>query len=527
MSLLRNFKLYHLSIVGAMAVAVVAIIFANDVHFRLNFLNSDTMYQQSVYKDLFIEGGSWKHWSYNAAPNIFPDFIFISILMFLTKSPAMAGLLAGVLQFGIINLLFIEILKRLQILSDNTKLALIPVVTFILFFPTIFQQEIEHGFQMLSNSYHLGAFVNTLILLFFISKNILSPQKTIGLVLFASLAAISDRVFWVMFCAPLFVLAFIFLKQKNRISFFRYLALSILPILAALLFAAIIRSIKGPEIEKAFREFSWENVIPSLTVFVQVIKELLLSKNWRTLVYAAIIISVILISIKALKSRLKIESASDFFFLFAVVSILSTIAAPILNGSFESLQHLRYQMGAFIFTFLILGLLIAQKTKSNNILKYAIVTLSVFPIVTCVVHANEVKRKFTFYPSFTQEVDEIAKRYRLKNGISTYWNAKLDEQLSRSGIHVVATYSEPLPDIHANSRDWYVHDRLDRTKPAVFNFVIINDAIHLEKVKEVFTFGTSLVKYGESEVLITPPFTYDEKLQIQFLDGEPSNHHCR
>lgn len=510
-----------------MAVAVVTIIFANDVHFRLNFLNSDTMYQQSVYKDLFIEGGSWKHWSYNAAPNIFPDFIFISLLMFITKSPAMAGLLAGVIQFGFIQLLFIGIIKRLQLMTDEKKLALIPIISFILFFPTIFQQEIEHGFQMLSNSYHLGSFVNTFILLYFLSKNILSPRRIVWLIAFASLAAISDRVFWVMFCAPFFVIAFIFLKQKNRVSFFKYIALSITPIIASLLFAAIIRSIKGPEIEKAFREFSWEFVVPSLTVFLQVIKELLMSMNWRSLVYAALIFSVVFISIKALKTKLRINTAADYFYLFAAISILSTIAAPILNGSFESLQHLRYQMGAIIFAVLIFGLILAQKVTSNSILKYLVITLSILPILACIIHAQEVKRKFTFYPAFTREVDEIAKMYHLKNGISTYWNAKVDELFSKQGIHVVATHPEPEPYLHANSRDWYRHNRINRTEPAVFNFVIINDDIHLEKAQEVFTFGTSIVKYGESTVLITPPFTYDEFLKIQFVDGNANRNNCR
>ena len=77
------------------------------------FFSTDTLYLPSIYKDLFIDGGTLDGWHFNPAPNFFPDMLVYFLLMFITGSFLLSTAFFAVMQYVFIIVLFRLVLVQI------------------------------------------------------------------------------------------------------------------------------------------------------------------------------------------------------------------------------------------------------------------------------------------------------------------------------------------------------------------------------------------------------------------------------
>ena len=69
----------------------------------LNFwFNSDYLFAADVYKDVFVDKFPFSGLKFSVAPDIFPDVMVTSALMFLTRNAIVATFLYGLIQFTLL-----------------------------------------------------------------------------------------------------------------------------------------------------------------------------------------------------------------------------------------------------------------------------------------------------------------------------------------------------------------------------------------------------------------------------------------
>jgi hypothetical protein len=127
------------------------------------FFNSDTLDLPYLYKDLFINRNGLRDWNFNPSPNFFPDMLAYFILMFLFNDFMVVSFVYSIVQYLVILGLFSYILK--MILPENPKVfATISGILMMMFlYDSVYSGDFLFSFLLLSNDYHNGAFVMTLL----------------------------------------------------------------------------------------------------------------------------------------------------------------------------------------------------------------------------------------------------------------------------------------------------------------------------------------------------------------------------
>lgn len=162
MNRLKHFTPALITISGVFLI-LLSFSLAAPTEFEKEFLNSDCMYLPSVYRDIFIYKNDLSLWSFNAAPNVFPDMIIYFIILSILGNIAQAGIVYSVLQYIIIAALSDYILRKLNPEGNLTGRVLLQILLLIPHTFTLYTYDFLLHFQYLSNAYHLGAMVNTLI----------------------------------------------------------------------------------------------------------------------------------------------------------------------------------------------------------------------------------------------------------------------------------------------------------------------------------------------------------------------------
>ncbi len=151
--------------------------------FEKHFCNSDTLYLPSLYDDLFITHNPISDFYLNSAPNFFPDMIFY----FLLKKIFNFNVIATAITFASFQIFFLVLLLKSigNKLSKNSCIIDWGLFMMILFaIPSIYEDNFLFTFYWLINSYHLGSFIVSLVLLLLVYQKLYKEKTGIFSLLF-------------------------------------------------------------------------------------------------------------------------------------------------------------------------------------------------------------------------------------------------------------------------------------------------------------------------------------------------------
>jgi len=491
------------------------------------FINSDTLYQPSLYWDLIENQNSISDWSLNASPNFFPDMFFYFIFMKISGgSILVSSFIFALAQILTINLLITLVLKHIT--KDYLKLMLIVNVIFALFACTrLVTNNFDFLFNFISNSYHLGSFVMMLIGFNFLVSYLTKRKKITLIYLFLTcmLGIMSDRLFLVNFSVPA-VLTYLFFMRvsftKKTIPLLTVLILS--PLFGHILLHQLAATFHFIYIEKPNSFLNWDNIYPSLELFLTQMAAYMIDMSAVTIIIVISCISLILYSIRSLMILFKNrndKTIKDFAVFFVCTSSFAILLSPILAGNYTGSDTIRYNYHAFIllsasFPLIILEFVPAIKKYLSQI-SYAFFAIVVgLTLVLSFANPLPFGNYFNFYPKEAQNADLLYEKTGLTVGTSEYWDAKLITMFSKHDLLVLPTFDNLVPYDHVTNKTWFhVHSKEDKGLPVEFQFTILDTDLRKESIHSKFpNYKDSIISINGQHFLIHPKYTYSKFLEI-------------
>jgi hypothetical protein len=505
-----------LAFIALISMIALSLGLADKDSFQIYFCNSDTMYLPSIYRDLVLENGDFHQWSFNASPNLYPDFLIFSGLMSVLNDTVTTIIFFGIFQYLLFVFLTGNIVHTaVKTLSLDQK-ALGILLAGVPFLAVVVNDDVEFVFQLLSNSFHLGASLSTLIAIRIFIQIFNKNQWWwwLPFLVHATLAGTNDKLFWIQCLIPLFGIATLLIFQKKIKIAIPLFVTIIAAFIMANMYINYHKEPAYPTIERAFREFAFSYTKDSAVQFWKDFKMMFNLFNVKSAFYIVAIGFMLISVLLILKNKLQIQKSNHLILFFFASSTFLSIIAPILNGSYMSHQHNRYFIGALLLSFLICSFILISKLNADKFTRVFSTTISVIAIGFFALNFSSFNEKMNLYPTFAKEVDTLIEKHQLKQGASTYWNSKSHEYLCKNDIRIVAVFPDVFPYLHANSRAWYFDEK------DYFNFVMIDSDEHLKQLQSIFPSGTQVVQEGDTRILLTPRFRFDSNTAKMVIVGD-------
>lgn len=494
------------------------------------YINSDTLYLPSIFRDIFIDSSGLKGWNLNAAPNFFPDFLIYSAINLVFPDFRLAGLIFSILQVLTIALLFNAILKTLS--KDIGYAHLTVTNLLLLLFPlsALISGDFVFTFYIYSISYHTGAFIMAMVSLLFTLRALQMQGKwnVQLLAVFVFLGAFNDKLFIPAFVFPLVaVIPYLFDNEKRSIA--RQLLITTISSTAISIVAFLVIKRLGfiSIISTDWKMFNFSNIIPSFNVmftqYANYIKNgsvsgvVIILTLFVFIVLSAYLVPILRQIYRGIKGGSRIRlSIQDAFALFAWFFIPIVVFTPVINGSYFSPAILRFNIHAYYFGILLVGFLLFLFWGSGK----GFAMLSALSVIISLVLLASVYSKrridinfdtlLKYYPERVASIDSFASETRSYYGIATYWNAKLPSMLSTEGVRIYHVFPDLKIWYHVTNRNWYYKEGKGVHANPKFRMIVMNG---FDSTKVVQTLGQPLEiqKYPESdtEVWLMNEFEFD------------------
>ena len=486
------------------------------------FFSSDTLYLPSVYQDLFIDGNTLAGWELNPAPNIFPDMIIYSLLMFLIGGKfLLASLLFAIIQYYFILFLIYKLVRfRFNKKETLINLGIGNLLLTLFFFNYLESGNLRLAFQVLSNSYHLGSFINTLLATYLILSYIKTKSiwKLIVFSLLIILASFSDKLFIANFTGSGLVI-YLFTGVINKFRFPRVIhIIALISIISSIIGYSIYSFIPSGYLTFG-TPYSSSATIESRILsfknqwfhFYQIATE-----TWSGF-FIILLLLLSIIGLVVIFFKTKSQKNSSFW----ISSILliyfgGLIFIPSITGSYIGLDCIRYNINLYLVALVILPF-IGSYFSLNKL--FTLISSSF--IIGCIVlisynfsSLKNITNYNSHYPEVIETLDELKREYNLKNGISEYWYAKFNTMFSKEDLRIYSTHFNLRAYYHVTNLNWFYTN--SDGSAAVFNFVIAENEITVEEVKKVFENVEVISKNGLT-ICLTPDFIFNKDSQLPVL----------
>jgi len=490
----------------------------------LVFFNSDTLYLPILYKDLFINHIGIQGWYLSPSPYFFPDMIVYFILMFITGDFIVASFLYPIIQYVVFLVLILK-LYQLVLKSDSVLFASFSNIILLLFFLVTFcSHDFNFTFFLVSNSYHIGAFLMSLLCLILTIKYLENPRKglLINLAWIGFLSVLSDGLFVVMYYLPIICIILIYKKIFPSKKIIRLLIINISVLILGITTFIVIKNSNYIWIDKPNRILDFRNSWEAFKMLIGHMHYYLIYGHYTKLILILSLISflsVIWILINNIRKERYLSAFAIYCFL-TVIFTLIVFFAPVINGNYTASDSLRYNISVFYISMLNIPLVIAYLLKG----KYRSILLNrgiTWLLIICLTGAfwigfNKISisglhKYFHYYPSEAEQMDSIAKEHRLFYGVGNYWPAKCITMFSKCGVRILPVFDDMFPYFHTSNKNWFFAEK------SVFNYIILFKFVDRDKYKKIM--GTAGIKADSSEleIMLLPKFRYDPKTFKPYL----------
>ena len=494
------------------------------------YINSDTLYLPSIFRDIFIDSSGLKGWNLNAAPNFFPDFLIYSAINFVFPDFRVAALIYSLLQILIIALLFNAILKAL---SKDVGYAHLTVTNLLLLlFPlsALISGDFIFTFYIYSISYHTGAFIMAMVSLL-ITLRALNMQGKWNLMLLAIsvfLGVFNDKLFIPAFVFPLVaVIPYLFDNEKRAIARQLLITTISFTVISLVAFWGIKKLGFISIISTDWKMFNFSNIIPSFNVmftqYANYIKNgsvsgvVIILTLFVFIVLSAYLFPILRQIYSDVKGRSRGSlSTQNAFALFAWFFIPVVVFTPVINGSYFSPAILRFNIHAYYFGVLLTGFLLFLLFRNRKGVANLSGVSVVIALVLLVSIYNERKTDVSlqpllgYYPERIACIDSVALETQCKYGIATYWDAKLTTMLSKQGVRLYHVFPDLKIWYHVTNKNWYYKQGKGIHANPKFRLIVMN-GFDSTKVVQVLGRPLEILTFPEvgTEVWLMNEFEFD------------------
>ncbi len=533
--------LYFLSFL--LSVLLILIFYSQQQGWNLNYLfNSDILYFPSLYKDLFIDQYRPEGWYIPGSPGFFPDMALYFIIMGLAGPTVISSCLYSIVQFLLIMLLFNTLIRIVLPTGNLYMLTLVNSLFGLLVLAGVYGDSYLITFHVLSNTYHLGAFVNALIALIF-SFCYLRYRKDLYfflLLITILLAVLSDRLFLILYTVP-FLLALVpWLRRENLALTLKFFGANILVPLLGIIILRLIRLYSGIHLHQLYSDISMQKMLSSFQVLMQQMKGYILKWNLFSFVLIGSLIfttGLLIFLIAVRREYIKSSAISGqrslhlVFLIFSLLFMLVVFWAPVLLGDYPSGAKIRYIIFVFYYAMLvavpILSIIWRPGPALNKLPVYASVTLVTVLIFLAGIKCTDrdfsrgLKTYFGFYPDVARCMDAMKEKYPLKHGVSLYWQAKGGTLFSREDVRLYTVYDANLvPYKHVCNENWYYPTGYGKYDPPVFNFIIFPEDEPLDPLYKSMGEPIAREVWGDYVFLLVRDFVYSRSNPFPILKDQ-------
>ncbi|MGF1583936.1 MAG: hypothetical protein ACFCUM_01345 [Bacteroidales bacterium] len=471
----------------------VLIVFASlDSNQVWTYFNSDTMYLPSIYKDIFIDGSGARGWHLNGAPNFFPDMLFFFIFNGILGDFRLAMLCYSVCQYMALLLLLNYLMKLVVSGISWYMLSLANILMLTILFVTVFTGDFVFTFYILSISYHLGAFIMTLLCMVLTLGYFKGKQRYLYfLMISVFLATLSNRLFLVMFVIPSLSVLFFIVLIDHKEKILKFFTAVVFSALTGIIVFALIRSsgyiyIVGTQ----GKIFNFPNMINSWQVMSGQHFRYLQLMDFRGLTVLLSLVSFALMCILAwIRTRELLFLGKEtekwtgvFYLYFYFFFFIIVLFMPVLNGSYVGWALLRYNIYVFYLSLFnyafIFHFLLSRKKELRKVFNYALISvvllISGFTLKysTNSGIASGITSLIDYYPDYVECIDELAKERNVKYGVGGYWHAKMTTMFSRNNVRVYTVHENMAIWYHVTNRNWYYRQGEGHYGDPEFRFVL-------------------------------------------------------
>lgn len=531
---LNTSKLFYAGswLVNLLLAILVFGVFSEEWFFNI-YYNSDTLYLASFYKDIFVDGTGFKGWNLNGAPNFFPDMSLYFIVRSVAGNFKLAYVIFSIIQYNLLVFLLGSILKGI-----NPKVNRNYITFFNLLFPVYLLATILHGsfqytFDVFSQSYHNGCFINSLIALNFFLRYLTRNNRWyfIAMLVFVFAGVFNDRLFLITFVAPVtavFLLNLMWIKKKT-------ISKSGLWVLGTAILALITFNITKKNsvyecigLGEKFMNFS--NAGPSFKNMISQHTDFIVSADLRGLITILTVFSffiLLFLFFRIAKQTSWFKRAKEnthiywYFIIFSLTSVFLTLFTPVVNGYYLGPSCIRYSTLSFFLSLFNVVFIIYYFTRYKKSVKWqnwvigGLMCVYGVIIVKTIIQEPVVanfKKVVTYYPEKVKAVDQFAQKHQLQYGVAGYWDAKYTTMFSKQNVRFYTVINEKLNLwYHVMNRNWYYdYDKGKYQKPE-FRMVILSPE-QFETTRQIFgePIDSTQVEAGKY-IYYIPEFKYNRE----------------
>jgi uncharacterized membrane protein YphA (DoxX/SURF4 family) len=317
----------------------------------------------------------------------------------------------------------------------------------------------------------------------------------------------NDKLFYILGGVPLLITVIL-----QQFSAFKKSALYVPLLLTSSLGLAyvsyrLVGALTGWAFIKQGYSISFESIISSLEVFIQVLKINFFTLQPETLIYWLAIVSLIGCAVSLRTGKHRRLNA------FSIVFFMVVLFAPVFLGMLNNPTKFRYSIFVFYFMPIPLLINIAGRINVEALRKtdriVIIVALCITAVIVSFSSMENIDRRITNYqPNSVINLDAIRlKTPGLLKGLSSYWQAKQTTYFSKQGVQVYACYYPKLsPNMYTGHNPvWYYGDE----EPAEFNFIVMDNPNDTIKFKSMYANKTmEVISEKGTYILKTPKFRF-------------------
>lgn len=474
------------------------------------FFSSDTLYLPSIYKDIFIDHNSLKGWHLNPAPNIFPDMIVYFIIMVITSNFILSSFIFAIIQYSFFIYLIFRLFKAINLPNPKLIAALSNLLLLLFFMVWFYSNDFIFTFFLVSNSYHTGAFIMSLLcsVLTIEYLNAKQTKTLLYLSIISMLCVFSDRLFIFLYIIPwLFMLACYFRVDQRK----KLLQISLVNICSLMMGIVAFNLLKNSNFvyvdEPPQNAFKFSDIGDSFNMLIKQMHIYLTDMNYKTTILVISLITLVCMIIMSLK-RFRTKKnfcIKDIYLIFSVVFSIVVFFAPVITGKYTGFDTIRYNIYIFYLLIINSGIgiyYIIQKIEANAIkIAHNLIIILIIGASLNIAHqykVNGFKNYLNYYPQRVATIDEISKREKLYCGLGDYWKAKEITMFSKNGVRVYTSLEALYIWEHVMNNNWYKNGR--------FNFIISENKKQDSAINNYFNYKTRIIKSDNLNLVITPEF---------------------
>jgi hypothetical protein len=507
---------------------------------RMNFFfNSDSLNLAQFYKDVFIDNVDVTKYDTSTCTLVFPIMLTYFPIMFIFRSAVLALLVNGLFEFFLFLILFFWLQKTLRS-TISPLYYLVSGLSVLLFLIYLYNYNLNtYLLSCIFLPYHTGALLNTLLSLILVLKYY-KTKRLKYLWLFSLVIIVSyfsDNIYIVYFIAPAFLLSVILLISSRRRRRMNIITLAILILSGAVgYFLLSFMNKLGYLNLSGGRLFDKTHIIPGFKLMLGQYLDMISTGGFNRVIIIYFLLNILVlfslalrIIIKNLLRRQDDEMLESIYIIFSSIFLISVFLAPALAGKYSGYESIRYNIFIFIVALANSGIILRRiliNQKYEKLILYSICGLllltTVYYTIIAAVHINPPVLTLNYKPEVVKALEYVNNEYKLKNGVGTYWDAKLASVLMGKSKRLYQVNQTLFPDYMVNNPNVYYHvNRKDSSTP-VFNYIVDNDDdIDMAVINNLFNHKQKAIYCANRIVIFQVPdfiFTGNSEHYIKLLN---------